>query len=163
MGESKTDFQVFTELAYRIGGDVFGRAFDPKANRDYFHVNDNVDEAYLREWWETKVIPHQHVNMSWDEFKQRGVYKFILDQPHVAFRDQIENGARFQTPSGKIEILATSLAQIADWKKTMYGSESPYIPKWIEPWESLNSPKTEKYPYPPDITTPALAYALHFQ
>ncbi|MCU7816077.1 MAG: molybdopterin-dependent oxidoreductase [Candidatus Thiodiazotropha sp. (ex Lucinoma kastoroae)] len=147
MGESKTDLQVFTELAYRIGGDVFGQAYNPKASRDYFHVNDNVDEAYLREWWETKVIPHQHVDMSWDEFKQRGVYKFTFDQPHVAFRDQIENGARFQTPSGKIEILATQLAQITDWKKTMYGYEIPYIPKWIEPWESLNSPKTKKHPF----------------
>ncbi|MEN8167671.1 MAG: molybdopterin-dependent oxidoreductase [Pseudomonadota bacterium] len=147
MGESKTDLQVFTELAYRIGGDVFGRAYNPKANRDYFHVNDNVDEAFLREWWENKVIPHQQVNMSWDEFKQRGVYKFRLDQPHVAFRDQIENGANFQTPSGKIEILATQLAQITDWKKTMYGYEIPYIPKWIEPWESLNSPKTSKFPF----------------
>ncbi|MBL3601688.1 MAG: molybdopterin-dependent oxidoreductase [gamma proteobacterium endosymbiont of Lamellibrachia anaximandri] len=147
MGESKTDLQVFTELAYRIGGDVFGQAYNPKANRDYFHVNDNVDEAYLREWWETKVIPHQHVDMSWDEFKQRGVYKFNLDQPHVAFRDQVENGASFQTASGKIEIFSGQLAQITDWKKTMYGYEIPYIPKWIEPWESLNSPKTKKHPF----------------
>ncbi|MCU7905997.1 MAG: molybdopterin-dependent oxidoreductase [Candidatus Thiodiazotropha sp. (ex Epidulcina cf. delphinae)] len=147
MGESKTDFQVFTELAYRIGGNVFGQAYNPMANRDYFHINDNVDEAYLRKWWETKVIPHQHVNMSWDEFKQRGVYKFTFDQPKVAFRDQIEKGAPFQTPSGKIEILATQLAQITDWKKTMYGYHIPYIPKWIEPWESLNSPKTKKHPF----------------
>ncbi|MEW7999797.1 MAG: molybdopterin-dependent oxidoreductase [Candidatus Thiodiazotropha endolucinida] len=147
MGESKTDFQVFTELAYRIGGDVFGQAFNPKANRDYFHINDHVDEAYLREWWEQKVMHHQHVDMSWEEFKQRGVYKFTFDQPHVAFRDQIENGTPFQTPSGKIEILATQLAQITDWKRTMYGYEIPYIPKWIEPWESLNSPKTAKYPF----------------
>ncbi|MCU7807471.1 MAG: molybdopterin-dependent oxidoreductase, partial [Candidatus Thiodiazotropha sp. (ex Semelilucina semeliformis)] len=147
MGESKTDLQVFTELAYRIGGDVFGQAYNPKANRDYFNVNDNVDEAYLREWWETKVIPHQHVDMSWDEFKEHGVYKFTFDQPHVAFRDQIENGTKFLTPSGKIEILATQLAQITDWKKTMYGYEIPYIPKWIEPWESLNSPKTRKHPF----------------
>ncbi|MET0044852.1 MAG: molybdopterin-dependent oxidoreductase [Candidatus Thiodiazotropha sp. 6PLUC3] len=147
MGESKSDFQVFTELAYRIGGDVFGQAFNPKANRDYFHTNDNVDEAYLKEWWEQKVMAHQHVDMSWDEFKQRGVYKFKLDQPHVAFREQIENGKAFQTPSGKIEILASQLAQITDWKTTMYGYEIPYIPKWIEPWESLNSPKTSEYPF----------------
>ncbi|MES9928242.1 MAG: molybdopterin-dependent oxidoreductase, partial [Candidatus Thiodiazotropha sp. 6PDIVS] len=147
MGESKTDLQVFTELAYRIGGNTFGQAYNPKANRDYFNIDENVDEAYLREWWETKVIAHQHVDMSWDEFKQRGVYKFIFDQPHVAFRDQIENGTNFPTPSGKIEILATQLAQITDWKKTMYGYEIPYIPKWIEPWEYLNSPKTKKHPF----------------
>ncbi|MCB1857853.1 MAG: molybdopterin-dependent oxidoreductase [Gammaproteobacteria bacterium] len=147
MGESKSDFQIFTELAYRIGGDTFGRAYNPKANRDYFQVDDNVDEAYLREWWETKVMAHQQVEMSWDEFKQRGVYKFHLHRPHVAFQDQIEKGVPFQTASGKIEILSGQLAQITDWKKTMYGYEIPYIPKWIEPWESLNSPKTGEYPF----------------
>ncbi|OQX45917.1 MAG: molybdopterin oxidoreductase, partial [Candidatus Sedimenticola endophacoides] len=78
MGESKTDFQIFTELAYRIGGDTFGRAFNPKATRDYFHYNDAVDEAYLSDWWHNKVMHHQHVDMSWEEFKQRGVYKFTF-------------------------------------------------------------------------------------
>ncbi len=147
MGESKTDFQVFTELAYRIGGDVFGKAYNPKANRDYFNINKNVDEAYLREWWESKVMAHQHVDMSWDDFKRHGVYKFHLHRPLVAFQDQIEQGKAFQTASGKIEILSGQLAQITDWKKTMYGYEIPYIPKWIEPWESLNSPKTKEYPF----------------
>ncbi len=147
MGESKTDFQVFTELAYRIGGDVFGKAYNPKANRDYFHVNDNVDEAYLREWWEGKVMPHQHIDMSWDEFKMRGVYKVKLDRPHVAFQDQIEKGIPFNTPTGKIEILSSELANIDDWTKTKYGYHIPSIPKWIEPWESLNSPKTKKWPF----------------
>ena len=44
--ESKTDFQVFTELAYRLG---FGPAFNPKATRDYFFDDTAVDEAYLRD------------------------------------------------------------------------------------------------------------------
>jgi len=68
-------------------------------------------------------------------------------QAHVAFRDQVEKGVPFQTPSGKIEILCTELAQIADWKKTRYGEHVPSIPKWIEPWESLNSPKTKQFPF----------------
>jgi anaerobic dimethyl sulfoxide reductase subunit A len=152
MGESKTDFQIFTELAYRIGnktgmGDNFGRTYNPKADRSYFLNPDAVDEAYLREWWETKVMHHQHVDMSWDEFKNYGVYKFILDKPHVAFRDQIENGTPFGTPSGKIEILSSELANVEDWTKTRYGYHIPSIPKWIEPWESLNSPKTAEYPF----------------
>ena len=152
LGESKSDFQVFTELAYRIGektgiGEHFGKSYNPKADRSYFHNPDAVDEAYLRDWWEGKVMAHQHVDMSWDEFKQRGIYKFRLDQPHVAFREQIEQGKPFQTPSGRIEILSTELAQIGDWTRTRYGYHIPSIPKWIEPWESLNSPKTAKYPY----------------
>jgi anaerobic dimethyl sulfoxide reductase subunit A len=75
------------------------------------------------------------------------VYKFILDKPHVAFRAQIEQGVPFQTPSGKIEILSTELAQIADWTKTRYGEHVPSIPKWIEPWESLNSAQTKQFPF----------------
>lgn len=144
LGESKSDFQVFTELAYRLG---FGPAYNPKANRDYFHIDENVDEAYLREWWEQKVVPHQHAEWDWDTFKKRGIYKFKLSEPHVAFREQIRDGVPFNTPSGKIEILSTQLAGITDWTRTQYGYEIPYIPKWIEPWESLNSPLVSDYPF----------------
>ncbi len=147
MGESKTDFQVFTELAYRLGGDGFGKMFNPKANRNYFKDNDAVDEAYLREFWDEKVMHHMHVDMSWEDFKKHGIYKFKFDKPHVAFRDQIEKGQRFQTPSGKIEILCTELAQISDWTKTKYGHHIPSIPKWIEPFESLNHPLAKKHPF----------------
>ena len=143
MGESKTDFQVFTELAYRLG---FGPGYNPRASRDYFTNPDPVDEAYLVAWWD-RVVHHQHADITWEEFKRRGVYKFKLPQPHVAFRDQIEKGVPFQTPSGRIEILSTTLAQVTDWTKTQYGYHIPYIPKWVEPWESLNSPKTSHYPF----------------
>lgn len=147
MGESKTDFQVFTELCYRLGGEQLGRLYNPRANRNYFYDNDAVDESYLVDWWQNKVMHHQGVTMSWEEFKRRGVYKFKFDRPHVAFREQIENGAPFQTPSGKIEILCTELANISDWTRTKYGYHIPSIPKWIEPWESLNSPKTKQHPF----------------
>jgi anaerobic dimethyl sulfoxide reductase subunit A len=144
LGESKSDFQIYTELAWRLG---FGQRFNPKANRDYFHYDDAVDEAYLREWWEYKVMPHQGVAMPWDEFKQRGIYKFKPSRPVVAFQDNVEKGIPWSTPSGKIEILSTTLAQTTDWTRTQYGYEIPYIPKWIEPWESLNSPKTKQHPF----------------
>ena len=143
LGESKSDFQIFTELAYRLG---FGPGYNPRATRDYFKNDDAVDEAYLAAWWE-KVQHHQHADMSWEEFKKRGVYKIKLDKPHVAFRDQIEKGVPFQTPSGRIEILSTVLAQTPDFTRTQYGYFIPAIPKWIEPWESLNSPKTKDFPF----------------
>jgi anaerobic dimethyl sulfoxide reductase subunit A len=156
LGESKTDFQVYTELSWRLG---FGPGYNPKASRDYFHYNDDVDEAYLREWWEHRVMPHQGVQMAWDEFKRRGVYKFVLPQPHVAFRPQIEAGLPFPTPSGKIEIFSTVLAQTVDWTRTQYGYPIPAIPKWIEPWESLNSPKTERFPF--HLITPHPRWRIH--
>jgi anaerobic dimethyl sulfoxide reductase subunit A len=144
LGESKTDFQIFTELAYRLG---FGEKYNPRARRDYFFNDDETDEGYLRAWWRDKVMKQQDVTMSWEEFKQRGVYKFTLPEPLVAFREQIETGKLFYTASGKIEILSGQLAQTIDWTKTQYGYEIPYIPKWIEPWESLNSPKARAFPF----------------
>ncbi len=156
LGESKTDFQVFTELAYRLG---FGEKYNPKATRDYFEHNDKVDEAYLREWWETKVMSQQQVSMTWEEFKQRGVYKFQLNRPIVAFQDNVEKNIPWSTPSGKIEIFSSSLAQVVDWKKTSYGYEIPVIPKWIPAWESLNNEKTAEYPF--HLITPHPRWRTH--
>ena len=164
LGESRTDFQVFTELAYRIEKidptvKDFGKRYNPKAQRDYFEKNDATDEAYLTDWWVNKVQAHQGVKMSWEEFKKHGVYKFTLDRPHVAFEEQIKNGVPFETPSGKIEILSTTLANVKDWTRTQYGYEIPYIPKWIEPFESLNHEKVKQFPF--HMITPHPRWRTH--
>jgi anaerobic selenocysteine-containing dehydrogenase len=86
--------------------------------------------------------------MSWEDFKKHGTYKFLLKEPHIAFREQMTEGVPFETASGKIEIFSTYLAGIKDWKKTQFGYPIPYLPKWIEPFESLNHPKiAKKYPF----------------
>ncbi|HRC55337.1 MAG TPA: molybdopterin-dependent oxidoreductase [Kofleriaceae bacterium] len=162
LGESKTDFQVFTELAYRIGhltglGNQLGVTYNPRATRAYFHRNDEVDEAYLAAYWE-KVM-HHGCDMTWEDFKRHGVYKFKLARPHVAFQDQIELGVPFQTQSGKIEILSSELAHISDWKRTKYGYHVPSIPKWIEPWEWLKSSKVSRYPF--HLITPHPRWRTH--
>ena len=164
LGESRTDFQVFTELAYRIEKldptvKDFGKRYNPKAERDYFTNSDATDEAYLTAWWSDKVQKHQGVTMSWETFKQHGVYKFVLDRPHIAFEEQISQGVPFETPSGKIEILSSTLANIKDWTKTQYGYEIPYIPKWIEPFESLNHEKAKKFPF--HMITPHPRWRTH--
>jgi len=144
LGESKTDFQVFTEMAYRLG---FGEKYNPKADRSYWTNPEPVDENYLATWWQDRVMGHQNVTMSWEEFKKYGIYKFKLDRPAIAFQDQVEKGIPFQTPSGKIEILCTELARIGDWKKTRYGYHIPSIPKWIDPPELADQARIKKYPF----------------
>lgn len=164
LGEARTDFQVFTELAYRIeqidpSVKDFGKRYNPKATRSYFHDNDATDEAYLVDWWKHKVQAHQGVTMSWEDFKRHGVYKFKFDRPHVAFQEQIEKGVPFPTQSGKIEVLSGYLAGIKDWTRTQYGYEIPYIPKWIEPFESLNHPKARQFPF--HMITPHPRWRTH--
>jgi anaerobic dimethyl sulfoxide reductase subunit A len=163
LGEAKTDFQIFTELAYRLEAldpalQGFGQRYNPKAGRGYFDDPDAVDEAYLADWWR-KVQTRQGVAMGWEEFKRRGIYKFTFDQPIVAFRKQIEQGEPFATPSGKIEIFSTTLAKVTDWKRTQYGEEIPAIPKWREPFESLNHPLARSYPL--HLVTPHPRWRTH--
>ena len=165
LGESKTDFQIYTELAYRLEAidpsvPNFGKRFNPRADRSYFDNPDAVDEAYLATWWNGQVMPFQGVTMSWEEFKQRGVFKFVFDKPLVAFREQIEHGKPFSTPSGRIEILSLALAQISDWTRTAYGYPIPVIPKWIEPTEWLgDKEKTATYPF--HMVTPHPRWRTH--
>ncbi|UCH47504.1 MAG: molybdopterin-dependent oxidoreductase [Betaproteobacteria bacterium] len=156
LGESKTDFQIYTELANWLG---FGARYNPKATSDYFENNDETDEAYLREWWEKRVMGKQRVKMSWEEFKQQGIYKFKLSRPFVAFQDQIEKGKKFRTKSGKIEIFSGRIARVKDWTKTQFGYEIPAIPKWIEPFESLNSDKAKQFPF--HLVTPHPRWRTH--
>jgi anaerobic dimethyl sulfoxide reductase subunit A len=164
MGESKTDLQVYTELAWRLEAldpslKDLGKRYNPRADRSYFDNPDAVDEAYLVAWWK-KVQDHQHVTMSWEEFKSRGVYKFKFDKPHVAFRAQIEDGEPFETPSGKIEIFSGTLAQVKDWTKTQYGYPIPAIPKWVEPFEWLGDTKKVK-DFPFHLITPHPRHRTH--
>ncbi len=164
LGESKTDFQVFTELAYRIeqidpSVPNFGKRYNPKADRSYWNNPDPVDEAYLKAFWEKWVMGKQGVTMPWEEFKKHGIYKFILPRPHVAFQDQIEKGIPFPTPSGKIEIFSTTWAQVKDWTKTAWGYPIPAIPKWIEPVEWLGHSKAKEYPF--HMVTPHPRWRTH--
>jgi anaerobic dimethyl sulfoxide reductase subunit A len=163
LGESKTDFQIYTELAYRLEKldpslKDFGKRYNPRAERNYFEDPEAVDEAYLTAWWE-KVQHHQGVTMSWEDFKKHGVYKFVFDKPHVAFREQIENGVPFETQSGKIEILSTTLANVQDWTKTQWGYPIPAIPKWIEPFEWMGHPMVKEYPF--HMITPHPRHRTH--
>lgn len=123
--ESKSDLEICTGLASRLG--VSG-------------YNDKTDDEWLREIFEAspdmvKDIP------DFEEFKKAGVHKIQLAWPPVAFEKQIKDPANnpFPTPSGKIEIYSQRLADLAD-------PELPAIPKYIEPWESRNDPLAKKYP-----------------
>lgn len=163
LGESKTDFQIYTELAYRLEKldpslENFGKRYNPRADRDYFQDPEPVDEAYLEAWW-GRVQEYQGVTMSWEDFKRHGVYKFVFDQPHVAFREQIENGVPFETQSGKIEILSTILANVQDWTKTQWGYPIPAIPKWIEPFEWMGHAKAKEFPF--HMITPHPRHRTH--
>jgi len=120
LGESKSPLQISAELAERMGVEGF--------------MEKSVDEM-LRERAQMNGI------LDYEKWSQEGVQWLDLPEPHVAFKQQIEDPDNnpFPTPSGKIEIYSQQIADINN-------PEAPPIPTYIEPWEGINDPLAQKYP-----------------
>ncbi|MEE8619287.1 MAG: molybdopterin-dependent oxidoreductase, partial [Dehalococcoidales bacterium] len=121
LDESKSQFEIATELAARLGIADF---------------SDKTEEEWLRE-----LVAGCEDIPDYETFKKNGIHKVKFTQPYVCFQNQISDPASnpFPTPSGKIEIYSQ---QLADMNNPMV----PPIPKYIETWESRNDPLAEKYP-----------------
>ena len=119
--ESKSDLDIFTELAAKMG--ISG-------------YNDKTEDEWLR------LFATKHGIPDYDAFKASGFYKLETPEPYVAFRNQIEDPDHnpFPTPSGKIEIFCQ---RIADFNRQDVLSP---IPKYVEGWEGPTDPKREEYP-----------------
>ena len=119
--ESKSDFQIFSELAPRLGINNY---------------SDKTEEEWIKQMVEVGGdIP------DYETFKREGIYKVPLSEPYVAYKPQIDDPDHnpFPTPSGKIEIYSQ---QIADWKNP----EIPPVPKYIDTWEGPTHSLAKKYP-----------------
>jgi anaerobic dimethyl sulfoxide reductase subunit A len=119
VGETKSDLEIFSELAKRLGLSGF---------------NDRSDEDWLRAFTEaTPDLP------AYEQFKEKGFHEIDLAEPWVAFREQIEKRVPFPTPSGKIEIYSQKIAE-------MNHPLIPPTPRYIEPWEGPQDELTSRYP-----------------
>jgi anaerobic dimethyl sulfoxide reductase subunit A len=117
--ETKSDLEIFSELAKRLNLQGY---------------NDRSDEEWLRSFvGATPDLP------AFEAFKEKGFHEIGLAEPWVAFRDQVEKGLPFSTPSGKIEIYSEKIAE-------MKNPLLPPIPKYMDPWEGPKDPLRGRYP-----------------
>lgn len=108
MYECRDDIDIFADLATRVGID------------DY---NDKSETEWLRELTRDAVD-------DFDAFREQGVARFSAPEDAVAFAREIRDPDthRFSTPSGKIEIYSTTLAENPD----PYGlGEVSAVPTWV--------------------------------
>lgn len=131
--ESKSDYEIFTMLADKMG---FKQQY----------TDNKSEEDWLKAIFAKSKIPN------YDDFKKRGYHKFKVDNPYIAFKEEIENGKPFQTPSGKIEIYSEKLAK-------MNNPQLPPIPKYIPLWEGIEDPLRQKYPL--QLITPHMYRRVH--
>jgi len=125
LGECKTDWEIASLLAERLGFEDF----ETRSEEEWLRIFVTQHPEYA-----------QHIK-DYEEFKREGIHRVKLDEPYVAFQKQIEDPENnpFPTPSGKIEIYSQRAADLNN-------PLCPPIPKYIGTWEDRNDPLIEKYP-----------------
>ncbi len=130
IGESKTDLEIYTEMADRLGiMDIY--------------TGGNSEDDLLRKLYGLTNIP-----MSYEDFKKKGYYiwpalpDYKPCKQFKLFYEDPENNP-IETPSGKLEIFSQKLFE-------RYGADNPEIPPvphYIPEWESrYTRPLADKYP-----------------
>jgi len=125
LGECKSDLDIATELAQRLGI----KDFNPYTEDEWLKMLVELNPDY------------QKYITDYDTFRKEGIHRVKLEEPIVAFREQIEDIQKnpFATPSGKIEIYSQ---RVADVNQPL----CPPIPKHLGTPEDRNDPLAEKYP-----------------
>jgi biotin/methionine sulfoxide reductase len=132
IGKSRNDFDIFSELAQRLG---FGDAYTE--GRD--------EMGWLRHMYEKAKEGAEARGFApppFDEFWTTGIYEFpqpITCEPFLGAFRRDPHTNRLRTPSGKIEIYSERIA-------TYRYDDCPPHPAWLEPTEWLGSEKAARYP-----------------
>jgi anaerobic dimethyl sulfoxide reductase subunit A len=131
LGESKSDYQICTELAAKLG--VEEAYTEGRSEHDWL-------EWCIDRWRETRFpeIP-SYAEMVAENI---GVYSLPVRKPIVAFADFRLDPEKhpLTTPSGKIELFSKALFEKGN------PAEIPPVPKYIQEWESPFGVEAEEFP-----------------
>ena len=164
LGESKSDYAIFAELAKRLG--VY----------EMFTMGGKDEYDWVKQVFNASDLPER---VSWEEFEKKGYYVVPVpaDQvPTPALRWFAEGRRRdtpdwgpppwdtvklegLQTTSGKIEFVSSSLRRLEETGTT--DPERPVMgPQHIESWEGHHT--TERYQkFPLQMVSPHPRFSFH--
>lgn len=122
MYESKSDLEICKELAKRLNIEQ--------------SILDLPEDQILR----LLTAPRKDIK-SYNKLKRDGFYKVKVEEPFIAFKEQIEDPENhpFPTLSGKIEIYCEHIAE-------KNNPLMPPIPKYLSHEEHYDSPKAKRFP-----------------
>ena len=138
LGECKSDLEIASELAERL--EI--RDFNPHTEDQWLKLLVDHNPEYQR-----------HIK-DLEAFKRDGIHRVKLDEPIVAFSEQIADIEKnpFPTPSGKIEIFSQRVADIGN-------ADVPPIPMYMPTKEDRFDPLSSRYPL--QLVTPHPKNRVH--
>jgi anaerobic selenocysteine-containing dehydrogenase len=159
--ESKSDYQIFVELAERLG-----------LKEQY--TEGHTEEDWVKIAFENSDLPKF---ISWEDFQKKGYFVIpnpATHKPTPGMRWYYEGkecdtpdkysplkgtarGEELGTNSGKIEFVAQSLL-----KHFPNDEERPPLPRYIPSWEGHTSELTQKYPLQLISPHPRYSYHTHY-
>lgn len=122
-GDAKSDYEIFSELASRLGvGDLFTEGRTASEWLEHLYERFAAHHPEYPSLSELRVDGHFQIpESSYPDLRRR-----LID-----FRED-PDGSPLQTPSGKIEIRSATIEAFGD-------DDSPPYPAWIEPGEWLGN------------------------
>jgi biotin/methionine sulfoxide reductase len=147
VGDARSDFAIFSELARRLGCDAA-----------YTEGRDEMGWLrYIYERWHKQVRANQATipefdcfwRDGWLEIPQRAEEYVLFSE----FRADLEEH-KLATPSGRIELFSARIASFGY-------DDCPAHPTWLEPAEWLGGTSAEKYPL--HLISSQPRYRLHSQ
>lgn len=127
LGECRFDYDWICDVADALG---LKEAFSQNKT-----LHDWLNDCIFQLQESLPDFPDMHI------FTKKGVYKRNPTAKHVAFAEQIRDPKHvsFPTPSGKIELFASSLYQ-------KHCKDLNPLPGYMPAWEGPSDPLKEKYP-----------------
>ncbi|WP_348981233.1 DMSO/selenate family reductase complex A subunit [Bacillus sp. DNRA2] len=127
--ECRNEYDVFAEIAEKLG--VKEQFTEGRSMLDWVKYSIEQTRATIDPEFPT-----------YEELKKKGVHYYKYNEPHIAFKAQIEDPAnnKFETPSGKIELFSKALYDMKN------PEEIPAVAKYITSWEGPEDPLIQTYP-----------------
>jgi anaerobic dimethyl sulfoxide reductase subunit A len=117
--EVRSDLDIFAALAARLGLSGY---------------DEETEEGWLR-----RFVAHSPGWPDFDTLRAEGVHRFPTEGVRLPFREQLEGGAPFATPSGRIELFSQALAERGD-------PRLPPLPSYRPAWEGPSDPLAARFP-----------------
>lgn len=135
--ERKGIYEIMSEVARRLGPDVYQKFTENRTQREWLQY------LYAKMLVKDPALP------AYEELRQMGIYKRKDPNGHyVAYKKfrQDPQANPLKTPSGKIEIYSTALAEIAaQWELEKDETISP-LPVYASTFEGWDDPLRNQYP-----------------